>query len=93
MSSYDAVGPVLIVGEASEHIIAAIKKLNPTAEIQPLGAYIRVLVPKRCYLTKKEVEASMGRAFNLPESLELVMPSFKGNMTCTHDQVEWSFKE
>lgn len=93
MSSYNSVGPVLMAGEVSEHIIAAIKKLNPTAEIQPLGAYIRVLVPERCYLTRKAVEESLGARFTLPDSLELVMPSFKGIMTCAYDKVVWSFKE
>ena len=93
MSAYNAVGPVLMAVDASKPIIAVLKKLNPTAEIQPLGAYIRVLVPERCYLTKKAVEEYTGLPFNLPESLELIMPSFKGKMNCTFEQIIWSFKE
>jgi hypothetical protein len=84
---------VLIAGGISEQIIAVIKKLNPTVEIQPLGAYIRILVPERCYLTKKAVEEYIGKTFPLPESLELIMPAFKGIMTCTHEHVVWSFKD
>jgi hypothetical protein len=84
---------VLIAGEISEQIIAVIKQLNPTVEIQPLGAYIRILVPERCYLTKKAVEEYMGKTFHLPESLELIMPSFKGIMICTDEHIVWSFKD
>lgn len=93
MTAVNTVGPVLIAGELSNHLIAAIKKLNAHVEVTKQGAYFRVLVPEKCRLTKQAVEEQVGYPFILPESLELLMPSFKGRLTCSSEEVVWSFKK
>lgn len=93
MSATNAVGPVLIMGELCEHIIKAIKQLNHSVTIEEYGSYVRVLVPECCRLTKQAVEAESGMRFTLPESLELIMPSFKGQLSCSEDEVLWSLSK
>lgn len=93
MSTTNTVGPVLIMSELSEHIIKAIKQLNHSVRIEEYGSYVRVLVPERCRLTKQAVEAQSGMSFTLPESLESIMPSFKGNFSCSEDEVLWSLSK
>lgn len=93
MNNTTTVGPVLIVSELSHHIISAIKKLNHQVEVQRHGSYFRVLVPGLCRLTKRAVEEQTGAVFILPDSLELVMPSFKGSLSCSSDEVLWFFKD
>ncbi len=87
------VGPVLVANDLSQHIIAAIKTLNPIVEVQRYGSYFRVLVPQRCRLTKKAIEEQTGNTFTLPDSLELIMPSFKGKLSCTEEEVVWSLSK
>ena len=91
MNEVNTVGPVLIAGELSNHLIAAIKKLNPQVEVTRQGAYVRVLVAEQCRLTRQAVEEQTGQSFTFPESLELLMPSFKGKLTCSTEEVVWSF--
>lgn len=93
MTATNTVGPVLIASELSNQIIMAIKQLNPKAEIIQRGAYFRVLVPELCRLTKQAVEEITDNSFILPDSLELVMPSFKGKLSCTSEEVTWSLNK
>lgn len=89
----ERVGPVLKTGAAAAAIVAAIRELNPDAEILDRGAYIRVLSPGRCILTRAAVEKNLGSAFCLPMELERVMPSFKGKFALSEDEAVWSFEE
>ena len=84
------VGPVLEAGDASAPVIAAIRELNATVEIEDRGAYVRVLVPERCVVTRAAIEAAGGRPFQLPGDLERVMPSFKGRFAVTADEAVWT---
>ena len=90
MSNRDTVGPVLVVSELSHHVINAIKQLNHSVDVKEYGSYLRVLVPMHCRLTKQAVEEQTGMAFILPDSLELIMPSFKGKLSCSDDEAVWS---
>jgi toluene monooxygenase system protein D len=87
----DAVGPVLEVGEAAEAVIAAIRELNDQVTVQDRGAYLRVLVPRRCIVRRDAIERALGRPFALPGDLERLMPSFRGRMTIDDELAEWSW--
>ena len=84
------VGPVLTSGLVAQAIITAIQRLNPDAEVRDRGAYLRVLVPDRCVVTRAAIEAELGRPFRLPGDLEATMPSFKGRFTVSADQAAWT---
>ena len=85
----DAVGPVLEANDVARAIIAAIRETNADVEVQDRGAYLRVLVPGRCAVQRVAIERVLGRPFALPADLELVMPSFKGTITISDDEVVW----
>lgn len=84
-----AVGPVFIRGPLAEVLIAVIRARHPDAQVIDRGAYLRVEVPGRCHLVRAEVEARLGRVLALPADLEEVMPSFKGALAITDDEVIW----
>ena len=86
------VGPVLDASAASAAVVAAIRALNPDALVEDHGSYLRVLVPGRCVVQRAAVERALGRPFRLPGDLELVMPSFKGTIEITDDQVVWAWR-
>ena len=85
----DLVGPVLEAGAVADAITAAIRELNAGVELLDRGAYVRVLVPQRCSVTRAAIERALGAMFRLPGDLELVMPSFQGRFTVTEDEAIW----
>lgn len=85
----ERVGPVLEAGEVGRAIVAAILSAQPDAEIQDRGAYLRVLVAGRCHVTRLAIEQQLGRDFQLPGDLEMVMPSFKGAFHVTEEGALW----
>jgi hypothetical protein len=85
----DCVGPVLQTGAEAEAVIAAIRTLNGQVELLDRGAYVRVMVPRRCVVTRQAIEASLARPFRLPRDLEAIMSSFKGRFRVTADQASW----
>ena len=85
----ECVGPVLEAGPLASVLIAAIREQNGEVEVLDRGAYFRVLVPKRCVLSRAAVERRLGRTFRLPGDLELVMPSFKGAFSVDEDLAIW----
>lgn len=87
----DGVGPVLEKGRTAMAIVAAIEQLNGGVTVVDRGAYIRVLVPHVCRLTRAAVEELTGEPFELPTDLEKVMPSFKGRIEASEDEVSWRF--
>jgi toluene monooxygenase system protein D len=85
----DRVGPVLQSGVAADAVIAAIAELNPDVELLDRGAYVRVLVPNRCVVTRAAIELRTQRPFHLPRDLEAIMSSFKGRFRVTADEASW----
>jgi len=85
----DFVGPVLQKGAMTDAIVRAIRELNSEVRVVDRGAYLRVLSPERCRVTREAVERCSGEAFRLPADLELVMSSFKGKLELTEDEAVW----
>jgi hypothetical protein len=93
MSGTDArVGPVLVDGDVSRAVIAAIRELNDDVSVQDRGAYLRVEVPCRCIVTRAAIERATGRPFQLPGDLERIMPSFKGKLSIAEDSATWEVR-
>ena len=88
-SHADHVGPVLEASEPGRAVLAAILQLNQHVEVMDRGAYLRVLVPGGCVVTRRAIEDALGKSFVLPGDLEAVMPAFKGFMRMNDEQVEW----
>jgi toluene monooxygenase system protein D len=91
-TTYDHVGPVLQVGALSEAIIAAIRDLNNDVVVVDRGAYLRVLAPRRCIVTRAGIEKHLGRSVRFPGELETVMSAFKGAIKLTQDEAVWQLK-
>lgn len=89
---YDYVGPVLQAGLLTDAIIAAIRDLNEDVLVVDRGAYLRVLAPKKCIVTRTGIESYLGRTMRFPGELETVMPSFKGAIQLTQDEAVWQLK-
>ncbi len=88
--SFAHVGPVLENSETARAIVRAIQSLNPVVEIRDHGAYLRVLAPQRCVVTRIAIERTLGRTFHLPSDLECVMPSFKGQFFVNDSEAIWA---
>src|SRR5262249_43308323 len=82
-------GPVLQPGPLGEAIVAALRELNPDAQVIDRGSYLRVLVPGRCRLTRAAVEARPGQAFRMPEDLERVLSAHSGTFRVGEDEAVW----
>src|SRR5580692_1883275 len=89
--TYDRVGPVLQSGTVANAIVAAIKDLNQDVLVVDRGAYLRVLVPRRCIVTRSAIEKHLGRPFRFPGELEVVMSAFKGSLQLNQDDATWRF--
>src|SRR5262245_8512179 len=85
----DAVGPVLTPGPVADAVIAAIRGAHADARVIDRGAYLRVLVPRRCRLDAAQVERILEAAFQLPADLEAIMPSFRGRLTIAGREALW----
>jgi toluene monooxygenase system protein D len=85
----EAVGPVLIPGPAADAVIAAIRGEHEDVRVVDRGAYLRVLVPRRCRLRAPRVAQLLEGTFQLPGDLEAIMPSFRGRLTIAGDQALW----
>ena len=88
---YDRVGPVLQSGPVANAIIAAIKDLNHDVMVVDRGAYVRVLVPRYCVVTRAAIVKHLGRSFRFPGELEIVMSAFKGSLELNQDDAAWRF--
>lgn len=86
------VGPVLEAGPVATALIAAIREQNADVEVLDRGAYLRVLVPRRCAVSRQAIERALGQAFKLPGDLELVMPSFQGTFSVCQNEAAWETK-
>jgi hypothetical protein len=90
-ASYDRVGPVLQSGTVANAIVAAITELNEDVMVLDRGAYVRVLVPRCCVVTRSAIEKHLGRSFRFPGELETVMSAFKGSFQLNQDDAVWQF--
>jgi hypothetical protein len=88
----NCVGPVLEANETSRALVAVILKTNEGATVEDRGSYLRVLVPQSCVLSRAAIEKELGRVFRLPGDLEPLMPSYKGTVRMSGDEVSWSWK-
>ena len=84
------VGPVLTTTPAARAVAVAIQKAQPGAVIEDHQGYLRVLAERPCTVTRAAIEAELGERFELPGDLERIMPSFRGRLSLTHDQVTWT---
>ena len=91
--TYDSVGPVLQSGPIANAIIAAIKDLNQDVVVVDRGAYVRVLVPQCCVVTRSAIENHLGRPFRFPGELETVMSAFKGSLQLNQGDAAWRFAQ
>jgi toluene monooxygenase system protein D len=92
MNTYDHVGPVLQAGALTDAIVAAIQDLNSDVIVVDRGAYIRVLAPRTCIVTRISIENHLGRSMRFPGELETVMSAFKGAIRLTQDEAVWQLK-
>lgn len=88
---YDRVGPVLQTGAIGAAIVAAIRDLNSDVMVVDRGAYLRVMVPQRCFVTRAAIEKHLGRTFRFPGELETVMSAFKGALKVGQEEAVWQF--
>jgi toluene monooxygenase system protein D len=87
------VGPVLrgMDQDIIEAVRAAIEDDNPDAELlyEDRGGYVRIHTPRLCRVTRKSLEAALGRSFRLAE-LEPSLSGFAGRMRYVGDEaLEW----
>jgi hypothetical protein len=85
----DWVGPVFQKGGVTDMVVAAIRELNAEARIIDRGAYVRVLSPRRCLVTREAIERHAGESFRMPSDLELIMSSFKGRFEVSEEEAVW----
>jgi toluene monooxygenase system protein D len=91
-STYDHVGPVLQAGALTNAIVAAIRDLNTEVIVVDRGAYLRILAPRICMVTRVSIEKHLGRPVRFPGELETVMSAFKGAIQLTQDEAVWQVK-
>jgi toluene monooxygenase system protein D len=87
------VGPVLrgMDQDIIEAMLIAIEDDNPDAELlyEDHGGYVRIHTPRLCRVTRKSLEAVLGRSFRLAD-LEPSLSGFAGRMRYVGDEaLEW----
>src|SRR5690348_9199561 len=92
VSIYDHVGPVLQSGVLGTAIVSAIRDLNSEVLVLDRGAYLRVLVRQRCFVTPDAIEKHLGRPVRFPGELETVMSAFKGSLRLSENEAIWQFE-
>lgn len=83
------VGPVLHATPFAHSVVSVIEDENEHVLVQDEGAYLRVLAPRVCRLSRGGLEAATGTTIRFPGDLEVVMSSFTGVMQLTEDGVVW----
>ena len=84
------VGPVLHATPFAHVVAAVIEDENDDVIVRDEGAYLRVLAPGTCRLSRAALEAATGPAIRFPGDLEVVMSSFTGVLKLTDDDVVWT---
>ena len=83
------VGPVLHATPFARSVVSVIEEENTHVLVQDEGAYLRVLAPRICRLSRAGLEAATGLAIRFPGDLEVVMSSFTGVIQLTEDGAIW----
>jgi toluene monooxygenase system protein D len=83
------VGPVLHATPFAQSVVSVIEEENTHVLVRDEGAYLRVLVPRVCRLSRAGLEAATGLAIRFPGDLEAVMSSFTGVIQLTEDGAVW----
>jgi toluene monooxygenase system protein D len=83
------VGPVLHATPFARSVVAVIEDENERVLVHDEGAYLRVLAPRVCRLSRAGLEAATGPAIRFPGDLEVVMSSFTGVLQLTEDGAVW----
>jgi nitrite reductase/ring-hydroxylating ferredoxin subunit len=83
------VGPVLHATPFARSVVSVIEEENADVLVRDEGAYLRVLAPRVCRLSRAGLEAATGLAIRFPGDLEVVMSSFTGVMQLTEDGAVW----
>jgi MmoB/DmpM family len=88
----DMVGPVIRAGSLADAVIDAVIDDNPDREVHVFerGDYVRIHTDRNCRLTKSSIEKHLGRSFELA-LLEAEMPSFKGRMESSTNEMRWFY--
>ena len=82
-------GPVLQATPLGRMIAATIEDENDNVLVRDEGAYLRVLAPRVCRLSRAAVEGTTGATVHFPGDLEVMMSSFAGKMRLTDDGAVW----
>lgn len=85
----NAVGPVLQATPLGRAVVAAIEADNDGVEVHDEGAYLRVLGPRVCCVSRTEVEVQLGQPVQFPGDLEVVMSSFSGLVAMSESGAVW----
>jgi toluene monooxygenase system protein D len=83
------VGPVLHATPFARLVVSVIEEENTHVLVHDEGAYLRVLVPLVCRLSRAGLEAAAGAVIRFPGDLEVVLSSFTGVMRLTEDEAVW----
>ena len=83
------VGPVLLATPFAEAVVAAIREENDDVLVRQEAAYLRVLVPGECRLSRSALRSVIGEEVHFPGDLEAVMSSFSGRMEITDHAAVW----
>jgi toluene monooxygenase system protein D len=83
------VGPVLQATPFARTIVAAIEEENTDIVVRDEGAYLRVVAPRVCRLSRAAVEAATGAPVSFPADLEMILSSFAGLMRLNDDGAVW----
>lgn len=70
-------------------VVSVIEEENQNAVIVDEGAYLRVLAPRVCRLSRVGLETATGPDVRFPGDLEVVMSSFSGVMELTEEGAVW----
>ena len=84
-----SVGPVLTRGAAADAVVRAICEENREVQVEARAGYLRVRVRGRCQVSVSAIERALGRTFQLPRDLELIMPSFQGRLQIDRQSAVW----
>ncbi len=83
------VGPVLQATPFGRAVVEAIVEQNDGVVVRDEGAYLRVLSPRQCRLSRAALETATGAPVQLPGDLEVVMSSFAGRMRLGEQEAAW----
>jgi hypothetical protein len=70
-------------------VLSALRVENPELRVEDRGAYLRVLGSPGCAVSRRAIEAALGRPVQLASDLELCMPSFRGRLRIDDEHAAW----